>query len=506
METFPIVNILESTGLRTAKPNDSFENMRRVSIARQPPQALDGGKMGGTAMNPTERLGNYLAASAGRPLSRAVSVKAAICLLDALGLAVAARNEPTTKAAVAIVAKAASEVGAATIWTDGSQVGAGDAVLANGIAVHAHFQDDTDHDSWSHPGSLVPPVAIALTEKSGTLDHALQALVAGYATMNWLGIKEIVSRKLIARGLRTSPTFGTIGAAAAGAVALGLGAAQARSAVAIAAATTGGTLEPVRSGTDEWRIQNGRAAQGGLVAALLASYGVQGAPDALAGPKGFLSALAGMADAPAEWSRDPDPEIMLEIMAKPYATLGDNMPAVMAADVARRQKLDSTRIKAVSVTLWRPYADYPGTAFKGPFERSVQTQASTAFAVAAMLLHGDVTYDMGVDLRADPALNALVAKTTIVPDDVNGALDSTVTIELDDGRTLVASAADAPKTLILQDEARSIEVFEGRVAASGRPRGSGAALAEKLLAASSGKASLTISELLRDLHKVPGSR
>ncbi|TIP51356.1 MAG: MmgE/PrpD family protein, partial [Mesorhizobium sp.] len=88
------------------------------------------------------------------------------------------------------------------------------------------------------------------------------------------------------RGLRTSPTFGTIGAAAAGAVALGLDAAQARSAVAIAAAATGGTLEPVRSGTDEWRIQNGRAAQGGLVAALLASQGVQGAPDALSGPKG----------------------------------------------------------------------------------------------------------------------------------------------------------------------------------------------------------------------------
>ncbi|RWH72908.1 MmgE/PrpD family protein [Mesorhizobium sp.] len=455
-------------------------------------------------MSPTERLGNYLAASAGRALSRVVSIKAAICLLDALGLAVAARSEPTTRAAVGIAAKVATGAAAATIWTDGRQAGVGDAVLANGVAVHAHFQDDTDHDSWSHPGSLVPPVAIALTEND-TVEQALRALVAGYATINWLGIKETVSRSLITRGLRTSPTFGTIGAAAAGAVALGLDAAQARSAVAIAAAATGGTLEPVRSGTDEWRIQNGRAAQGGLVAALLASQGVQGAPDALSGPKGFLSALAGMAEPPAEWSRDPDPEIMLEIMAKPYATLGDNMPAVMAADVARRRGLDPARIKRVSVTLWRPYAEYPGTAFKGPFERSVQTQASTAFAVAAVLLHGDVTYDMGVDLRADPALNALVAKTTIVPDDVNGALDSTVTIELDDGRTLVGSAADAPRTLILQDEARSIEVFEGRLAAAGRMPGAGVALAEKLFAASSGKGSLPVSELLRDLHPAPGN-
>ncbi|TIP51355.1 MAG: hypothetical protein E5X69_11400 [Mesorhizobium sp.] len=112
---------------------------------------------------------------------------------------------------------------------------------------------------------------------------------------------------------------------------------------------------------------------------------------------------------------------------------------------------------------------------------------------------------MGVDLRADPALNALVAKTTIVPDDVNGALDSTVTIELDDGRTLVGSAADAPRTLILQDEARSIEVFEGRLAAAGRMPGAGVALAEKLFAASSGKGSLPVSELLRDLHPAPGN-
>ena len=102
--------------------------------------------------------------------------------------------------------------------------------------------------------------------------------------INWLGRDEVVARRLISRGFRTSPTLGTIAAAAGSAVLLGLNAQQANSAVSIAASTTGGTLEPVRAGANEWRVQNGRAAQGGLIAASLAQAGVAGAPLALDGP------------------------------------------------------------------------------------------------------------------------------------------------------------------------------------------------------------------------------
>src|SRR5690606_33008758 len=162
---------------------------------------------------------------------------------------------------------------------------------------HAHFQDDTDHDSWTHRGSLVPPAIVALGEKQGaSLEAVLSALVAGYSTINWLGRDGGVARKLIGRGFRTSPTFGTIAAAAGSAALLGLDADGAASAVSIAASNTGGTLEPVRAGSDEWRVQNGRAAQGGLIAACLAGKGVKGAPQALDGPKGFLATMAGMTE------------------------------------------------------------------------------------------------------------------------------------------------------------------------------------------------------------------
>src|SRR5690606_41922059 len=109
--------------------------------------------------------------------------------------------------------------------------------------------------------------------------------------------------------------LGTIGAAAGSAALLGLDAAGAGSAVSIAASTTGGTLEPVRAGADEWRVQNGRAAQGGLIAACLARDGVIGAPLALDGPKGFLATVAGIDATPEVWSLPPDPAVMNSISA-----------------------------------------------------------------------------------------------------------------------------------------------------------------------------------------------
>ena len=434
-------------------------------------------------MNATQRLGAFLARHVDTELAPAVASKAAICLIDALGLAVIARDEPTAAAARALATPVAEGAGTARIWADGSRAVLSEAVLANGVAVHAHFQDDTEHESWSHPGSLVPPVSIALGEALGqSLADVLRATVAGYATMKWLGAGEIVARALIGRGIRTSPTLGTIGAAAAAAVALRLDAAKAASAIAIAANTTGGTLEPVRCGSDEWRVQNGRAAQGGLTAARLAAQGVVGAPDALEGAKGFLRALAGLTETPPHWARDPDPAMMAEVNAKPFATLGDNMAAAIAARVLHRDRLDLAQARRITVRIWRPYSEYPGTSFKGPFERTVQTQASTAFAVAAMLVYGELDYGMGVNNRRDPRILALIEKITVVPDDEGGPMDGAIAVELADGRVHRRSAAESTETLIFQDEPRATEVFEQRLVGSGRPAGLGQALAADIFA------------------------
>ncbi len=457
---------------------------------------MDGGM---EVVNATQRLGAFAARSAREPLPKPIAEKAAMCLLDALGLAIAARDERTAVAARALAARVPAGENSARLWADGTRVALADAVLANGVAVHAHFQDDTDHKSWSHPGSLIVPVAVALGEaRDAPVAHVLRAIVAGYTTIEWLGADEIVARALIGRGLRPSPTFGTVGAAAAASVMLGLGPAAAANAVGIATSITGGVLEPVRCGSDEWRLQNGHAGRGGLAAAQLAEQGVLGAPDGLEGPRGLLRALAGLGETPAKWRSEPDIAIMLEIMAKPWATLGDNMPVVAAARLLYQDGIAVDQIRHVTVTMWRPYTEYPGTASKGPFERSVQAQASSAFAAAAMLAHGELGYDVALNKRADPRILKLVEVTEIRPHD-GEPLDATVEVELADGKRLCREASESPRTLIFQDRAQATAVFERRLATENFPAGAARRLADAIFESVEKDAALGIRTVLDEL-------
>jgi 2-methylcitrate dehydratase PrpD len=229
---------------------------------------------------------------------------------------------------------------------------------------------------------------------------------------------------------------------------------------------------------------------------LLAERGVLGAPDGLEGPNGFLRSLAGISDAPAKWKGDPDVNIILSIMAKPWAMLGDKLPVVAAAKLIHDSGVAADRIRRISITMWRAYAEYPGTAFKGPFERTAQTQASSAFAAAAILAHGELDYDIALHKRADPQILRLVEVTEITPHDGH-ALDAAVEITLSDSSTVRREALEAPRTLIFQDRKHAMDVLEHRVSAGG----SGAARrrAEAIFAALEQNAPLGVRAVVDDL-------
>lgn len=430
------------------------------------------------AATATGTLGRFAAGCASEALAPEVTAKAVACLLDALGLAILAREERTYLAARALVTPVGFGPGVARIWADGKAAPLSEAVATNAIAVHAQFHDDCDHMSWSHPGSLVVPVAVGAVEASaGSLHAVLRAIVSGYATISWLGAEEAVARALIGRGLRGSPVFGTLGAAAAAATAMGLDEGQAANAVAMAASITGGVLEPVRAGSDEWRLQNAHAARGGLSAAQLAQRGVRGAASALEGPKGLLRSLAGMERAPAAWATPPRPEAILGIYAKPWATLGDNMAPVRAAKLLHGDGIDADAIRAVRVRMWRAYTEYPGTSYRGPFDTTVQALASTAFATAAMLCLGELEYDVSHERRRDPRILRLAQLVAIEPTDEETWQDATVEVELADGRRVARRAREAPRVWLYPDAARAADVLEQRLAGAGYAPGTGRALA-----------------------------
>lgn len=433
----------------------------------------------GQPMTATRRLGEFVAGCSQRPIPEAVVETAAVRMLDGVGLALLASEERTCAAVRALAVRTTGE-GTARVWADGTTTVLSDAVAANAVAIHAHFHDDSDYSSSTHPGSLIISVATSLGEAlDAPLDLVLRGVIAGYDALVWLGANERVARALIGRGVRTSPTLGTIGAAATAAAILRLTAETATNAIGIAASITGGVLEPVKVGSDEWRVQNAHAARGGLLAAQLAARGVIGATSALEGPKGLAHSFAGLDDIP-EWETEPQIEGILGIVAKPWATLGDNMAAAIAAKLLYDESLDVNRVKSIRVRIWRPYAEYPGTAYRGPFLQTAQALASTVFATAAMLVCGSLEYEVSDGRREDAAILRLAAVTTIEPDDHGGPADGAVEVTLDDGSVRRRSSNEAPRTMLYHDRPTASALFDDRLRRCGRPKGHGASVAEAL--------------------------
>jgi 2-methylcitrate dehydratase PrpD len=402
--------------------------------------------------------------------------KAAMAVLDAIGLAVSALDEKTT-VAVGGLAVTSDQPGGARLWGRSRRTSLSDSVLVNATGVHAHFNDDSDLSSWTHPGGLIIPVALGACEAHDlSLLDVLHAVIAGYSSLCWLGADQEVALSLIHKGIRTTPTLGAIGAAAAGAAALRLTFDQAVSAIGIATSMAGGLLEPVRVGSDEWRIQSANAARTGLLAAQLAQQGVRGASEALEGGAGLLRAYGDLAAVPAAWRRDPDAKAMLAVVAKPFATLGDNMAAVIAAQLVHRGGRDIKQARRIKVRIWEEYRNYPGTSYTGPFLHGGQAQASTMFSVSAMLVYGRLDYDIPEQKRDDPAIAALMQKMSIdiYPD--GGPFDGSVEVEFDDGGSLKKEASEAERTLLFHDRPLSLRLFRDRMAnaslADGAPNGS----------------------------------
>ena len=363
-----------------------------------------------------------------------------------------------------------------------------EAVTANALGAHAHFHDDSDHPSWSHPGSLIVPLAVSLGEATDApFDHVLRSIAAGYATLQWMGADETVARPLIARGIRTTPTLGTIGAAATASVGLKLDRAQAINAMAMSACITGGILEPVRSGSDEWRAHAAQAARGGLLAAQLAKGGVVGAPECAGRPEGIP------ARAFRDWTRRRSAGRAIPM--QPRSCTPSPNPGRRSATTARRSRPPSLsratpircEIRRVTVRIWRPYSEYPGTAFAGPFERTVQALASTTFCVAAMLACKELEYDIPEQRRQDEKIMRLVRLTTIEPHD-DTHMDASVEVELADGSRRKAASKDAPQTIFFHDRATASALFERRLALCGYPAGHGTATAAMVFDARGRKA------------------
>ncbi|MCS5688791.1 MAG: MmgE/PrpD family protein [Acidimicrobiales bacterium] len=287
------------------------------------------------------------------------------------------------------------------------------AALANGASAHAFELDDVHEEAINHPGAVVVPAALALAEH---LDCAgrdlLEAIVIGYEAMGRAGIAVGPAAHMLA-GFHPTSMSGVFGSAAAAGRLLNFDAVKLNHAFGIASSLASGTMEFAASGGMAKRIHAGRAAEGGLTAALLADRGFEGATDGLAGRYGFCRVFT---DSPrVELLTDElgDRWMLDEITVKPYAACSDVHPMIQAAIELRREYdlelSDIDRIELDAPTKAVTQNDMDGTV------SVMAAQYSAQFNVAAALIadpSDPSTY--GLERISDPAIAALQAKVVSI--------------------------------------------------------------------------------------------
>ena len=247
------------------------------------------------------------------------------CLVDWWGGAVAGSVEAP---ATVLVEALAPGGGPARLlpWRTGTDLRT--AALINATAAHTVEVDDIYSPGLYHPGVAVIGAALAVADGEGASGaDLLTAIIAGYEVSN--RIARAVNPAHY-RLWHTTATVGFFGAAVAAASVMRLDAERTAHALNTAASFAAGLRHAFSSDAMTKPLHAGRAAEGGVLAALGARHGLTGVADMLEGARGFGVAMsegvdwdAAVAGLGAEWTIE-------RITAKPYPCCGHTFAAIDA--------------------------------------------------------------------------------------------------------------------------------------------------------------------------------
>ncbi|WP_454019769.1 MmgE/PrpD family protein [Azospirillum sp. Marseille-Q6669] len=364
--------------------------------------------------------------------------KARVCLLNGYGIALGGHDTPYAPVAraAALAMHGERSDGASMLGDNTSgrnrRTSVPGAALAGSALFHGRAQEDTC--GAAHIGAVLIPLLTALVEAGdGPVERLLPALVAGYEAGGLL--ENAFSPLTTPAGLRASPLYGTLAAAAGAAYLLGLPEERIAAALANAASFTGGILQSFDDGTDEWRYQVGVAAVNGLTAARLAAAGSVSAPRAFEGRTGFVRAFARTGCDPVELAARLGRDWSIHrVTFKPYPVCAFNQTPVTAA-LALREEVAGRAIRSVTVRMNPFETGYAGMDSKGPFASISGTLMSIPFCIALTLLRGVPTMET-MTRYDDGAVNALVARVDLVPDEGVRRLCCAIEVVLEDGTAL----------------------------------------------------------------------
>jgi 2-methylcitrate dehydratase PrpD len=384
----------------------------------------------------TVKLAEYAAALRYEDLSPSAVAAAKDCIIDTIAACICGAALPWSRIVIDY-AERTGPGGTSRILGRGSAVQAPAAALANGALAHAFELDAlTRPGAGAHPGATVLPPALAVAQQQDSISG--KALIAAFVAGNEVMIRigRATGHTNEARGFHAPGTTGPFGAAVACGHLLGLDGATMANAIGIAGSLAGGLLEFARGdGGMVKRLHLGRASEAGVLAASLAAAGFEGPKTVLEGQFGFLRVFCTEFDESQLTRGLRDDFVTLSTVLKRYPVHATAHAAVRAVcDLQAEHGFAGEAVEAVTVTGNRRMIERH--AILEPADLML-AQYSIPFCVALALFRearDPESYDESA--LADPRLRALCRRVRLVPEaaDGHGAMGSTVTVTLADGR------------------------------------------------------------------------
>jgi 2-methylcitrate dehydratase PrpD len=244
-------------------------------------------------MNATQRLARFAVDLSYGKIPREVVERSKACILDTLAVSLYGSTKPWSRTVSGFVRDSGLR-GRSTVLGEDFSAQPAQATLANGVMAHAFELDNVRQPGAGvHPGATAFLPAFAMAEdKQADGKSLLTAFVASCEVMSRIGVA--AGNSLERRGFHAPGLTGTFGAAVAAGRLLGLNERKMVNALGIAGSYSGGLIEFSRcqEGAMIKRLHLGKAGEGGVTAALLASRGFAGPESILEGKFGFCQTFS----------------------------------------------------------------------------------------------------------------------------------------------------------------------------------------------------------------------
>ena len=353
------------------------------------------------------------------------------CLMNYSGVALFATLDPAIDILLDLLRAEGCSL-AATVIGSGFRTSAQNAALANGFLGHLEDYDDT-HTTVIHPSAPILPVALALSEQRTVSGRdLLGAFAVGVEVACRIGLVIVAHFRDGAAHWHITNTCGVLGAAAAAGRLLRLTQEQMIYAFAIAGTQACGVREVFGSMCKPFHA--GKAAQNGVVAALLAQRGFTGTDGIFEGARGLVGVMAkghdineATKDLGARWE-------LRQNGLKPYACGQANHGFIDAALALRKQPgVTPQTIKHIQGSV-EQFA--PALVRRRHPRSGLESKFCYYHSVAAALTDGQALPAQFTDERAsDPAIESLRNRIDFDEDPSLPRRAVRVTLELNDGRT-----------------------------------------------------------------------